>query len=148
SDDITQDNNSAQFPAPVFDVLNSEDGATVQLFRTLLDSNGNIVGQPVLVNTLFNKLHGVVPIADINQSNPSLKTAGPAIPDGTYLYTAQLTDLAGNVGQMSQGLHVTIVTATPQLPAQPVLVSDTGTFPNDDVTSANNSATSNAPMFS
>ena len=43
---------------------------------------------PVLVNTVANVAGGVVPIADINQSNPSLQSPGPAIPDGTYQYTA------------------------------------------------------------
>src|SRR5262249_34836043 len=94
TDDITQNNNSSQFPAPAFDVSNSSIGATVQLFRTPV-VNGT-PGTPVLVNTLSGQAVGTVAIADINQSNPTLQTPGPAIPDGIYLYTAQLTDLAGN----------------------------------------------------
>ena len=62
-------------------------GSTVQLFRTPVDSSGTLItAQAVLVNTLTNTAGGAVPIADINQSNSTLKTPGPAIPDGRYVY--------------------------------------------------------------
>ena len=54
----------------------------------------------VLVNTLTSTAGGVVQIADINQSTPALlQTPGTVIPDGTYVYSAVVTDLAGNVSQ-------------------------------------------------
>ena len=66
----------------------------------------------MLVNTLTSTAGGVVQVPDINQSNPALlQTPGPVIPDGTYVYTDVLTDLAGNVSQPS--------------PASPVITIDT-----------------------
>ena len=107
-----------------------EVGATVQLFRTQVDANGNPVsgplGMPVLVNTLTNTAGGIVAIADINLSTATLTTPGVVIPDGKYVYTAVVTDLAGNVSQMSpRSQVVTIDTSTPPTLAQPVLVSNT-----------------------
>ena len=114
SDNITQNNNSSRYPAPVFDVLNPEDGTTVQLFRTPVDASAHQpTGPAVLVNTLTNEFMGNVGIPDINQSNPALQTPGPVIPDGTYLYTVQLTDLAGNASPVGSGLIVTIDSVTP-----------------------------------
>ena len=66
----------------------------------------------MLVNTLTNTAGGVVQIPDINQSLPALlETPGPVIPDGTYVYTDVVTDLAGNASQPS--------------PASPVITIDT-----------------------
>ena len=44
----------------------------MQLFRTPVDGNGNAIGAAVLVNTLKNTAGGIVPIADIFQSDPTV----------------------------------------------------------------------------
>jgi hypothetical protein len=118
-------------------------GSTVQLFRTPVDMNGSpITAQTVLVNTLTNTAGGAVPIADINQSDQTLKTPGPPILDGRYVYSAQVTDLAGNPSAVSPySAIVTIDTVTPSTPPQPVLTTDTGASSSDGITDTNNSAT-------
>src|SRR5262249_28061495 len=106
-----------------------------------------ITAQGVLVTTLTNTAGGAVPIADINQSNSTLKTPGPAIPDGRYVYSAQVTDVAGNPSLVSPySAIVTINTVTPATPPQPVLTaaSDAGASNSDDITNTNNSATTAA----
>ena len=71
-----------------------------------------VAGTTMLVNTLTSTAGGVVKVPDINQSIPALlQTPGPEIPDGTYVYTDVLTDLAGN--------------ASPPSPASPVITIDT-----------------------
>ena len=66
----------------------------------------------MLVNTLTSTAGGVVQIADINQSIPALlQTPGAVIPDGTYVYSAVVTDMAGN--------------ASPPGPSSPVITIDT-----------------------
>ena len=46
-----------------------EVGATVQLFRTPVDPHGNPTGPTVLANTLTNTAGGIVAIADVNLGN-------------------------------------------------------------------------------
>ena len=113
NDDITRANNSTAKPsnAPVFDIGTAATSTTlppnpvppnsvVQLYRTqLLDALGNpVVGAtPVLVNMVTSTAGGVVPIADINQTTPSLlPTPGLLIPDGTYLYQAGCSTRRGS----------------------------------------------------
>ena len=56
-----------------------------------------------------------------------------------------VTDLAGNPSQMSAASNVvTIDTSTPATLPQPVLLTDTGTLSNDNITDTNNSATTAA----
>ena len=131
NDQITQDNNGLPYPAPIFDagtLANPvEQGATVALFRAPVVNN--VVGAAVLVNTLINTAGTVVPIADINGGHG-------VIPNGTYLYTIQLTDLAGLRGSFSTGQTVTIVGTNPALP-QPFRLdaaSDTGVSNTDGIT--------------
>ena len=151
SDGITQDDNSAQYPAPWFLVQDPSGGSTVDLYRAPADGVGNPTGPPVLVNTLSNQVAGPVAIADINQGDPMAHGAGPSIPDGTYLYTAQVADAAGDVSPMGSGLLVTIVSTPPAAPATPVLVNGSGAPANPVMTNTNNSAVSpspaNAPEF-
>ena len=53
-----------------------------------------------------------------------------------------VTDLAGNPSPISAASNVvTIDTSTPATLPQPVLLTDTGTSSNDDITDTNNSAT-------
>ena len=96
----------------------------------------------MLANTLTNTAGGIVAIADINLSNATLTTPSPVIPDGKYVYTAMVTDLAGNASQISPPSQiVTIDTSTPATLPQPVLLTDTGRSVHHDITDANNSAT-------
>jgi hypothetical protein len=111
-----------------------------------VDVYGNpITAQTVLVDTITHESEGTVAIADINQSDPTLQNRGPTIPDGTYIYTTLVTDVAGNSSSMSPGLKVIIDATAPATPPPPILMTDTGTFNNDDVTNTNNSATSPSP---
>jgi subtilisin-like proprotein convertase family protein len=98
----------------VFDVGIVEERATVLLFRD---------GQEVA--RLEDTVGGPLTITD----------QGP-VPDGTYIYTAQQIDLAGNEGPVTEGLTITVDTIPPVAPAQPDLqaASDTGTFPDDNIT--------------
>ena len=104
-DDITNVTN------PTFNVTGVETSATLQLFR-----NGG------LVNTLNFTAGGTVAIQD----------PGPAQPDGVYTYTAQQTDLAGNISLISGSISVTVLTVPPVAPAAPVLdpASDSGARDN------------------
>src|SRR5204863_4294319 len=80
--------------------------------------------------------------AAINPSTSTLKTPGPVIPDGRYVYSAIVTDLAGNPSPVSQySAIVTINTVKPGTPPQPILVTDFGASTSDDITNTNNSAT-------
>ena len=55
--------------------------------------------------------------------------------DGTYIFTAQLEDLAGNLSEASVELEITIDSTTPQWPTIDLLNNyDTGTYNLDNVT--------------
>jgi large repetitive protein len=142
NDGVTKDNNGQPFPAPAFDASAIVKNATIKLFRAPIV--GGVAGVPVLVNTLTNTAGGLVPIADTNGGNG-------VIPDGTYAYTAQQFDLAGNIGPVSAQVTVTIDSDGPQAdpPASPRLEpgSDTGTFNNDQITQDNNGQPFPAPVF-
>jgi len=133
NDQVTRNNNGKPFAAPVFDAGAGgrpvEPGATVTLYRALVDPVTGLPGTPVVVNTLVNTAGGVVPIADINGNDSK-------IPDGKYVYTIRLTDLAGNVGSFSAGLTVVILATAPVTPAPFRLDpgSDTGVSNNDNIT--------------
>ena len=134
NDQVTQDNNGKPFAAPVFDVGTVanpvEAGATVQLWRAPVDPTTGLVGASVLVHSLVNTSGGIVPISDVN-------TADSTIPDGKYLYTSRLIDLAGVVGTFStKGQIVVIASQTPNTPAPFRLdaASDTGVSTTDDIT--------------
>ncbi len=147
-DGITQFNNgpSNVFPAPIFDVANVEAGAQVQLFRATFNTTTHAIGTPVLVNTVFNttSASATIQIADTNGGNGT-------IADGTYIYTEQLTDVAGVSDAISAGTQITILATPPGTPQAITLdpTADSGTFNNDDVTNFNNSVAnpSNAPLF-
>jgi hypothetical protein len=128
ADDLTNFNNATAALAPTFDVAvgAGEVGVTVQLFRA--PAPGGVAGAPVLVNTLVNQAGGTVSIADINQPDPTLPASGPAIPDGPYVYTYRVIDLAGNISPPSPPLAVRIDATRPSLPSAPVLLpaDDTG----------------------
>ena len=133
-DQVTQDNNGKPFPAPLFDVGTVanpvEAGATVQLWRAPVDPVSGVVGVAVLVDQKTNTSGGIVPIADIN-------TTDSTIPDGKYLYTSRLIDLAGVVGSFSaRGQTVIIKSSTPATPAPFRLdaLSDTGVSNSDNIT--------------
>ena len=125
--DVTKDNNSTSFPAPIFDAGTNgnpvEAGATVRLYRSTPG------GTPVLVNTLTDTTGGLVRIADTNAGNGK-------IADGTYLYTLQLTSLAGVTGTMSAPLQVVIDATVPLLPTPFRLdaSTDTGVSNSDGIT--------------
>ena len=113
SDNITKVNK------PVFDVSNVEQGSTLQLLR-----NGTVVA------TITNAPAGTVPIQDVGPS-------GAGVPDGVYVYTAILTDVAGNSSPIGGGLTVTIRTAPPTVvPSVPDLqsTSDSGSSNVDNIT--------------
>jgi|GEM_PF-561561 len=144
-DNITQDNNGPDgvYPAPIFNVASVAPGAQVKLFRATFNPTTHAIGTPVLVNTVFNTgtESATIQIADSKE----------LIPDGTYIYTAQLTDLAGVINPISAGLQVTILATPPGTPQTLILdpSTDSGTFNNDKVTNFNNSVAnpSNAPIF-
>jgi subtilisin-like proprotein convertase family protein len=152
-------NNNAAFPAPIFDATNVEAGAEVALYRAPVV--GGVVGTPVLVNAVLNKAAtGTVSLADINQSNlalidlntPANSTSGPVIPDGTYEYFVQLTDVAGVADPISPGTSVTILATAPTVPTNFQLDPTTDSSHGQDVTNFNNSQTTptplgNAPVF-
>jgi subtilisin-like proprotein convertase family protein len=98
---------------PTFNVTGVEASATLQLFR-----NG------ALVNTLNFTAGGVVAIQD----------PGPAQPDGVYVYTAQQTDLAGNISLISGSISVTVLTVPPVAPPAPVLDPASDSGPRDNIT--------------
>ena len=142
NDLVTKDNNGNPYPAPIFDLSSVENHATVQLFRAPV-VNG-IPGASILVNTINNVGGGIVPVPDINNGKG-------VIADGTYVYTAMQTDLAGNAGPLSNTLTVTINTKVPnpEPPPAPDLEagSDSGTFNNDNITQNNNGKPYPAPIF-
>ena len=142
NDFVTKDNNGNPYPAPIFDLSSVENKATVQLFRALV-ING-IPGASILVNTINNVGGGIVPVPDINNGNG-------VIADGTYVYTAMQTDLAGNAGPLSNAVTVTINSKVPnpEPPPAPDLEagSDSGTFNNDNITQYNNGNPYPAPIF-
>ncbi len=133
TDGVTADNNSTAALAPKFDAGTGTSpvpaGATVQLYRTPADAQFNPTGGAVLVATVYSPAGGLVPITDANNG-------GGTIPDGHYLYTVQLTSLAGVTGSMSAGTRITILSATPAQPTPLVLdpTSDTGVSSTDAVT--------------
>ena len=110
-DDITN------VKSPSFDLTGILPGATVELFR-----NGAQVKSVVFATVGSG---GAVTIQD----------PGPAQPDGTYTYTAEQIDVAGNMSAVSTGLPVTILTATPPTPTTLTLdsSSDSG-VKGDDIT--------------
>ncbi len=146
NDQITEDNNSAKFPAPIFFAGDKtgfavEPNDSVELFRAPVNTATGLVGTPVLVNELVDTTGGVVSIKDINAtvtqvSNGLQITSNGTIPDGTYDYYIQLVDLAGNVGQFSSGLKVVIDTTAPATPSPLHLdpVTDTGVSNSDGIT--------------
>jgi subtilisin-like proprotein convertase family protein len=107
SDNITNVTN------PTFNVSNVQVNATLQLFR-----NGK------LVNTLNFTAGGTVAIQD----------PGPVQPDAVYVYTAQQTDLAGNISLVSGSDSVTILTVPPPAPPAPILDPASDSGPRDNIT--------------
>jgi subtilisin-like proprotein convertase family protein len=104
SDSGIKGDNITNVTSPVIDVNSAQGNATVKLFR-----NGTLVGSRL--------------------GPGSVQDPGPVQPDGVYTYTAEQIDIAGNVGPLSAGLAVTIITALPPAPAAPVLdpSTDSGT---------------------
>jgi subtilisin-like proprotein convertase family protein len=135
-DDLTNRNNTAGFPAPVFDVGSLatpvEPRATILLYRAPVV--GGVAGAPVIVNRLANvtpSAGGVLAIADINtdfvvNAVTGLITPAPRgrIADGTYLYTVRQLDASGNLSAESAGLTVTIETVPPASPATDLTPDD------------------------
>ena len=105
---------------PKFDVSPVEQGGFVELFR-----NGVLVDSGRLLSSA-----GTITLSD----------RGPSFADGTYIYTARQTDLAGNVGTIGAALVVTIDNAAPTAPSAPDLQasSDSGASDTDNVTSVTN----------
>jgi Bacterial Ig-like domain len=115
SDDITAISHGGY---PAFEVSGVEGNATLRLFRLAPGTSS-----PVLVDSVTEPPSATpltISIADL---------AMPA-PDGTYIYTAEQIDRAGNVSPMGQATSVTYDTATPPTPPAPVLdPSGTGNPP-------------------
>ncbi|PYS45741.1 MAG: hypothetical protein DMF68_21340 [Acidobacteria bacterium] len=105
----------------VFDITNTETGATVELLR---DDDGAGPNPPVVVNSTTG--NG----ATVQLTDPA------ALADGPHDYLTRQTDVAGNVNT-SSALTVTIDT-TPAVPSAPDLqaASDTGASQTDDRTGA------------
>ena len=81
----------------------------------------------------------VVPSRTVLPSNggpATVQDIGPVSPDGTYVYTVEQQDTAGNVGAPSTPLSVSFVTAPPPAPS---LVLD----PNSDTGTKGDNVTSN-----
>src|SRR5207302_51239 len=112
NDAVTNFNNTVVSPsnAPVFQVSGIAPNNLVRLLR-----NG------LVVSTLTSAAGGTVQIADNNGGNGT-------IPDGTYNYTVQQIDLAGNAGPVIGTAATVVINAA--LPAtSPVRLdanSDTG----------------------
>jgi subtilisin-like proprotein convertase family protein len=109
-------NNVTSNTSPVFNVAPAAATDTVQLLR-----NGVVVGSRT----------GPGPITDT-----TLATQTP--PDGTYAYTAQQVDVAGNVSPASPAVMVTVISPGATVPAPPAPVleagSDSGVSRSDRIT--------------
>ena len=90
---------------PTFDITSVVQGAKVDLLRGTL-VNGILTGGTTIAATVTAGAGGTATITDMSQ--------GLA---GTYVYSVQQTDVAGNVSATSGQLPLTIVTAIPAAPA-------------------------------
>jgi hypothetical protein len=90
---------------PTFDITSAAQGAKISLSRVML-VNGVMTGSPMVVATVTAGPGGTASITD----------PGP-VPGGTYAYSVQQTDVAGNVSAVSGQLTLTIITAIPAAPA-------------------------------
>ena len=150
NDDYTFDNNSADHPAPVFDVSGILPGATVVLVR-----DGVVVGMAVNIQ-IAPGLY-TVQVADTNGGKGVIPDSPVGIPIDTappagnpYHYTAYQIDTFNVASGQSAPLLLVIVASTaPTTPTSLKLdpASDTGTFNNDQVTKDNNSAAYGPPYF-
>ena len=122
---------------PVFNAGNVEYNGQVDLYRTPGSYNTTTgvftpSGPAVEVNTVVSATGGVQAIGDINATYVNgLPTTSNTIPNGTYEYTVQDVDLAGNALPAGSPVYV-VINATP--PAAPLTIhldttTDTGPIP-------------------
>ncbi len=110
---------------PLFDVTGVQPGDQVQLFRSI---NG---GAPISVG--FSNVNTTSTVAALKVGDSS--TGGAA--DGTYVYTAVQTDIAGNTSPFvaAQSLGVQITTKLPPVPTLLIVpADDTGAPTNPQIT--------------
>ncbi|SMC57271.1 Ig-like domain-containing protein [Cellulophaga tyrosinoxydans] len=67
----------------------------------------------------------------------NLDYTGTVIADGSYILTAQATDLAGNSSPISFNFSITIDTAVPSAPVVTAITDDNGSSTTDGITSDN-----------
>ncbi|MBW4654771.1 MAG: VCBS repeat-containing protein [Kaiparowitsia implicata GSE-PSE-MK54-09C] len=112
----------------------SEDTGTPDDFITS-DTTPTIGGMAEAGSTVTVLLNGAAAGTAIADSSGSWSfTQATALSDGTYSFTANATDIAGNIGSNSTALPFTIDTQIAATPTITTLIEDTGFSNSDGIT--------------
>ncbi len=103
------------------DLLSSSDTGPSDVDNETSDRSPTFLVAPAEATTLVELLRDGVVVA--TRTGPGTLTDPGALPDGTYVFTARQTDLAGNVGPASAGLTVRVDNILPVAPSVPDLVA-------------------------